>query len=479
MTVKTLTQSEINWLDITIDNGVIVSASITTADAPIQAINMVCFWDSNTEWIELLASEKFATMLDANPDITAFNEGIAGNTSTQLLSRLQTSVLNRKDVNKRNIMTLLIGTNDFWYWFTVNQVWTNIQSIISQVKAQWWEVILMTYPVCDDYNRNPNIRSLNTLILNNTSIGYTAIDVHQLFVSPTNPDANRLEISRTQLHFGWYWHRVISEAIQSVLWYNNYSVPTQALTNVNAQLALWGYQWVSFIDLWSNKGILIAKLNNMFKLWIINYAVVAGAFGGNTSLQTNIQHYWKCDANGSFPDELGTNNGTLNWPTFSASGKISGDYDYDNTNDVTTITALSWTKSVSLWAKKDATGVNWRVMGDAAGTKYLFQFYNDGNNYSNLWTGTMSFAQTDDTNYHHYVVTTDGTNARFYQDGTLKLTSAYTWNLWGFDQIGRYSTTNNAANVWNWHIDEIGCWTKTLSTQDITDLYNSGSWLSY
>lgn len=52
-------------------------------------------------------------MLDANVDITAFNEGIAGNTSTQLLSRLQTSVLNRKDVNKRNIMTLLIGTNDF------------------------------------------------------------------------------------------------------------------------------------------------------------------------------------------------------------------------------------------------------------------------------------------------------------------------------------------------------------------------------
>jgi len=219
--------------------------------------------------------------------------------------------------------------------------------------------------------------------------------------------------------------------------------------------------------------------------WMTTFATAPTGWGGwpfgwNTSLQTGIAHYWKCDLNGSFPDEVWGNTWTLNWPTFRASWKINWDYDYDNANDYVAITALaSWIKSLSMWAQKEATGQFGRVMWNTAWTMYLFQLWNDGKNYSNLWVWTISFSQTDDTNYHHYVITTDGVNVRLYNDWVLQITTAYTGDLSWFDQIWKYTTVNAPTNLWNWPIDEIWGWTKTLTAQDVTDLYNSWTWLSY
>ena len=447
MPIKNLTKEELNWLDVVVDNGVVISASITTADVvtpPVveqpKNINMVCFGDSNTYGLNLQESEKYATLLKLNPIINTYNEGISGNTSANLLSRIQSSVFNKKDSTKRNILTVLIWTNDYGYWLTVPQVWDNIKNIVSQSKAQWWEVILMTYPPSDAIKYNDNIRTVNSYIMSNSTIlGYKSIDINALFITPENNNVNKAELCNTQLHIRPIWHKLIADEI-----FKSLNLPT------------------------------------MFNIWVISVPTPsASPFGWNVSLQTNIQNYWKCNVNGSFPDELGANNGTINGATFSATGKIAWDYNYDNISWNVAITALpSWTKSISVWAKKNATGAFGRILWNIAGTKYLFQLYNDGKNYSNIGV-SVNFAQTDDTNYHHYIVTTDGTNARFYLDSVLKLTTAFSWDLSWFDRIGKYSSTVNTATLWNGHIDEIGTWTKTLTSQDVVDLFNGGAGLSY
>ena len=43
MPIQTLTQEELNGLDIVINNGAVISASITIPDQVTQDINMVCF----------------------------------------------------------------------------------------------------------------------------------------------------------------------------------------------------------------------------------------------------------------------------------------------------------------------------------------------------------------------------------------------------------------------------------------------------
>ena len=50
-------------------------------------------------------------------------------------------------------------------------------------------------------------------------------------------------------------------------------------------------------------------------------------------LLNNLVSYYKMDTNGSFPDAHGTNNGTINWATYTASGKINWGYSFDGVND--------------------------------------------------------------------------------------------------------------------------------------------------
>lgn len=480
--INNLTPEEIDGLDLTIENWVVTQASISTLLPDPQWINLVCFGDSNTEGIEMPTEDSFCYMLNQNPDIIAFNEWVAWETSSQLLSRIQTSVLDKKDINKRNIVTLLVWTNDTWYMTPATTIWTNIQNIISQLQSDNWEVILMTYPVRNDTQRDPIIRELNTLIRDNISTLWCHfIDLHDLFVNPSNPNLNRNEIARTQLHFNGNWHRVINDTVQSILGYESFVSDVEVETEINNTLTTWGYTGLSYNKISGDKGILLGKLNNMFKLGIIDYPVAAawGAFGGNTSLQTDITHAWDFESNAD--DLVGSNNWTVTWAINWAYGKYGNAYRFSNTSDRISITTLSSSvKSISVWAKKSSTWAWGRVMGSSGSTYYLFQLYNDGNNYCRIlsWQ-TLSWAQTDDTNYHHYVITADGTTVKIYVDWVLKLSQSSTWDFSNFDLIWNYGSSYSTATAWKWDIDEVYTWDKVLNSTDVSDLYASWAWLFY
>jgi hypothetical protein len=90
------------------------------------------------------------------------------------------------------------------------------------------------------------------------------------------------------------------------------------------------------------------------------------------------------------------------------------------------------------------------------------------------------FMPASDTNYHHYVVTKDGTNLTFYYDATY-----VNWSLVATATtdtkdtvLGRfYTATDNF--YYDGQIDELGHWNRSLSKAEIVQLYNSSTGITW
>lgn len=96
----------------------------------------MCVGDSNTAGTTgFTASKRYCDMLGINhPELSVYNAGFTTLTSTDLISRNVTEVYPHKVTGKRNIATLLIGTNDFYFNHTLTQSWTDIQTVIANLK---------------------------------------------------------------------------------------------------------------------------------------------------------------------------------------------------------------------------------------------------------------------------------------------------------------------------------------------------------
>lgn len=212
------------------------------------------------------------------------------------------------------------------------------------------------------------------------------------------------------------------------------------------------------------------------------------SLNASNSIFSWVVNVWKFEANAD--DSVWWNNGTVTWATLTT-WKSWNAYSFNGTNNYITISTLSSSiKGISFWAKKSSTWAYWRVMWATWGTYYLMQLYNDGNNYSRILSGqTLSFAQTDDTNWHNYIITADWTTAKIYVDWVLKLSQASTGNFANMNQIARYTTTNNSANLWRWLIDEIVTWNRVLTdwgvsvgstaSWEVATIYNAWAWFFY
>jgi hypothetical protein len=230
-----------------------------------------------------------------------------------------------------------------------------------------------------------------------------------------------------------------------------------------------------------------------------------GGTTGGTPPSTNPIAHWKFDEGLGFSttDSSGNGNiGTLtNGPTWT-SGQLRGAVSLDGSDDLVTVpdsTSLDITNTltISLWAKQSGplpTGqlsafVSKRTQS-GPGSGYGFSARNafGGGNANRLtftWYGVVDVQSTadvfpNDTNWHLYSVTHDGSNVKFYVDGILKDTVANTASgVAGANMlaIGRYNadqTVLTNERLWNGALDDVRIYNRALSATEVQSLYTTG-----
>jgi hypothetical protein len=211
------------------------------------------------------------------------------------------------------------------------------------------------------------------------------------------------------------------------------------------------------------------------------------------ALSDNILAYWNLNNNGSggvsLVDSTGHNNTlTNNGGVALGSGKIgNGSASFNGSNDLSlsAFPISSGNFSISLWAKTASSDIGvsigsfnypdsggWRLYSQNSDLIYAIV---DDNGYS--YTGLGSLTNINDGDWHHLVVTYDGTNSLIYLDGVQVQSLATTFTSFagfpfgiGYDGQSLYSDAQN---------DEVGLWSRAISSSEVLYLYNSGSGRPY
>lgn len=220
------------------------------------------------------------------------------------------------------------------------------------------------------------------------------------------------------------------------------------------------------------------------------------------TLTTSLTAYWKLDeATGTRTDVWAGHNLTLGTEPNSTTGKVNNavdftaasseyltagnDASFDNPGD---ISAAFWIKGSTTSAQMiigktndTSVGTNpgWQLsIGVWAAGTVGWGFVKNGTNYSQQ-SGSTNIM---DSAWHSIVATRTGNTINFYLDGNSTPESV--------DQ-GDAGTMNNCANAvsfsmgrsedssarWyaNFALDEVGVWSKVLSSQERADIYNAGN----
>lgn len=224
------------------------------------------------------------------------------------------------------------------------------------------------------------------------------------------------------------------------------------------------------------------------------------------ALTDNLISYWKLDeSSGNAADSVGSNTLTNNNTVTYSAGKINNGANFvaastqwlSAGNVINNPTALS----ISLWVKGTA-GVHEtflaKVANSAGGNSgYTLGIVAGGSAYTLLQTNGTTYAQRkntttifDGTNWHHIVWTWDGTkNADssagqvVYVDGS----SAGDAEGGSSGTVGSMSNTDSfnlgredGGNFYlNSSIDEVGIWSRALTSAEVTSLYNGGAGFAY
>ncbi|MBI4092477.1 MAG: LamG domain-containing protein, partial [Candidatus Kerfeldbacteria bacterium] len=179
-------------------------------------------------------------------------------------------------------------------------------------------------------------------------------------------------------------------------------------------------------------------------------------------------------ADRSKSNKSATLSGTPAWTT--TAGKVGNALVFDGTDDYATVGNLDTnTVSLAMWVKRDrATAGDFdRLLLSVSNNGWGLHFANDNTlqftkvGVSNVnSTGTI----TDTSGWHHVAVTYDGSNARFYIDGVLDATQAYSVT---FDSSsGNYTIgSRGAAEYFDGNLDEVRVYNRVLPADDIRELY--------
>jgi hypothetical protein len=222
-------------------------------------------------------------------------------------------------------------------------------------------------------------------------------------------------------------------------------------------------------------------------------AQVSGVGGDAPSpLLTDLVFYWKLD-DLTWSDSVGSNDLTNNGSVTVGTPKVgAGSAEFDGTGQSLSVSTANAYDNISFSA--------WFYAVDTSSLHVIFSQYASALSGFYVWisTGTLSILDDIDgldvvryntavsvNTWYHVVCTINGNNSNEQQlwlNGSL-VGSGGTSTL-GFSSVGGefvIGSRRTSDNLWPFdgRIDEIGIWKRLLTLSEISDLYNSGSGLSY
>ncbi len=239
-----------------------------------------------------------------------------------------------------------------------------------------------------------------------------------------------------------------------------------------------------------NHNMKRGKLLTLAAAGLVAACVVGSA---QADLISGLQAYYNFDSNAS--DQMGVYNGTVVGATHTGTGKIGGAYDFSGNQYISVGLPMpvgNDARAISLWVKpRESSGESWTGLFDAGtdggGNDWSLGMNNNNDGYGNgndllyvrryyedvQTTRNLTIAPNA---WHHVVVSYDATynnNLKFYLDGTLVPTDlGYSWNV-GFNTVPSIQAIGGYYFPSFSTIDEVGIWDRSLTAQEVTQLYNN------
>lgn len=240
-----------------------------------------------------------------------------------------------------------------------------------------------------------------------------------------------------------------------------------------------------------------------------NILLSLGEAAAGNGLLTNLEAYWTMDdadiSGSTLIDVHGTYDGTITGATTGVSGVVGEAFSFDGSGDYVNMgNVLNFDRtdafSYALWMKKDSDGNlefpiskvkhavpfnGWELQLTTTDKPEFFLINNNPSNLIRVTATTATIKAAD--GWVHYVATYDGSSsasgvtqyingsaiASTIVNNSLSSSTIFTWDL----MIGR--RPNLTGYDFDGDLDEIGIWSRELSSTDVAALYNGGSGLAY
>ena len=233
----------------------------------------------------------------------------------------------------------------------------------------------------------------------------------------------------------------------------------------------------------------------MYRKLIFILGIVLLSSFASADLNDNIVAYYTYDD--GVEDSVNSNDGN-NQGTTEVSGKIGNARSFDGTNDYirhdTAQTDLKQLGDFTLqyWIKTSVTANDaiiksvsasgnanpWNIKIDSG---YLYIVLGDGNGQRVTYISTP--VNYDNNAWHHVILVKDGTTPYIYFDGSsLPVTNNFIGQSITDGDVYTYIGVDGRTGLSNYftgQLDEIAVWSRAISSDEVTELWNDGDGLQY
>lgn len=216
------------------------------------------------------------------------------------------------------------------------------------------------------------------------------------------------------------------------------------------------------------------------------------------TLNTGLVSYWTLDeSSGNRADSVGSNTLVDTNTVGSTTGLLSNAADFVAANSESLVApdmlggaevAFSW------WVNPDRVNATEAILhkctedatGDSTGAEYRVLMLDSGNvqygiGNGTAWVGGSVAHGMSAGTWYHFVLQYTGTVVELYKNASLLASNTSTFTP--KNSVGSLHFGKRVRNVtdlfFDGQLDEIGAWSRDLTTTEISDLYNSGAGLPY